>query len=103
MSKRWKAILAGGQDNALLRFSLGSAYLQNAQAATAAEHLRKAIEFDSKYSAAWKLLAKALTQSGQTAQAKSAFEQGHRRGRTKRRYPGSQRNESVSPAPRNFQ
>ena len=71
-----EAILAGGQDNALLRFSLGSAYLQNAQAATAAEHLRKAIEFDSKYSAAWKLLAKALTQSGQTAQAKSAFEQG---------------------------
>ena len=71
-----EALLANGQDNALLRFSLGNAYLQCAQAETAADHLRKAVQFDAQYSAAWKLLAKALMESGQTTQAQSAFEQG---------------------------
>ncbi len=71
-----QALLAGGHDNALLRFSLGSAYLQAAQATTAVAHLRKAIEFDEGYSAAWKLLAKALLEAGQTAEAQSAFGRG---------------------------
>ena len=54
------AMLAGGRDNALLRFSLGNEYLKQGDAAKAAEHLRRAVEHDPKYSAAWKLLGQAL-------------------------------------------
>ncbi|MBW8328634.1 MAG: tetratricopeptide repeat protein [Thiobacillus sp.] len=54
-------MLASGRDNALLRFSLGNEYLKQGDALSAAEHLRRAVEHDPKYSAAWKLLGKALT------------------------------------------
>lgn len=72
----FEAMLAAGRDNALLRFSLGSEYLKHADPAQAAEHLRRAVEHDPKYSAAWKLLGRALADSGAAAAALDAYRQG---------------------------
>jgi predicted Zn-dependent protease len=70
------AMLAGGRDNALLRYSLGNEYLKHGDALSAAEHLRRAVEHDPKYSAAWKLLGKALTDLNAQADALAAYQQG---------------------------
>lgn len=70
------ALLAGGRDNALLRFSLGNEYLKQGDAAQAAEHLRRAVEHDPKYSAAWKLLGKALADAECWDGALAAYRQG---------------------------
>jgi len=78
MIDTFEAMLARGQDNALLRFSLGNAYLQAGQTATAVDHLREALRHDPDYSAAWKLLGKALQANGEDAAAASAFETGAR-------------------------
>jgi len=72
----FEAMLAAGRDNALLRFSLGNEYLKAGDAAQAAEHLRRAVEHDPKYSAAWKLLGKALTDSESWQDALDAYRQG---------------------------
>ena len=69
-------MLASGRDNALLRFSLGNEYLKAGDAARAAEHLRRAVEHDPKYSAAWKLLGKALTDTEAWPDALAAYQQG---------------------------
>ena len=71
-----EAMLARGQDSALLRYSLGSEYLKVDQFDKAAEHLRKAVTKDPKYSAAWKLLGKALTDAGRHDEAIKAYEDG---------------------------
>ena len=69
-------LLAGGQDNALLRFGLGNAYLKAGNPAKAVEHLQAAVNFDPGYSAAWKLLGKALTEAGRTDAAIAAYKTG---------------------------
>ncbi|WP_268903219.1 tetratricopeptide repeat protein [Bordetella petrii] len=69
-------MLAKGQDNLLLRFSLGKAYAEREDYATAAEHLRAALAFDPAYSVAWKWLGKALQGQGDLAGARSAWEAG---------------------------
>ncbi len=69
-------MLASGRDNALLRFSLGSEYLKQGDAVKAAEHLRRAVEHDPKYSAAWKLLGRALTEAEAWSEALAAYRQG---------------------------
>ena len=71
-----EAMLARGQDSALLRYSLGGEYLKLNQLEKAAEHLRQAVTKDPKYSAAWKLLGKALTDSGCKEEAIKAYEDG---------------------------
>jgi len=71
-------VLASGRDDALLRYSLGSAYLGAGQYAKAAEHLRKALEHNPDYSAAWKALGKALTEAGDTGAAMEAYGHGIR-------------------------
>ena len=60
MIERFEALLATGKDGALLRFGLGSEYLKAGDPARAAMHLREALARDAGYSAAWKLLGKAL-------------------------------------------
>ena len=72
----FEAMLAQGRDNALLRFSLGNEYLKQGDATQAAEHLRRAVEHDPKYSAAWKLLGKALTDAEAWEEALAAYHQG---------------------------
>ena len=69
-------MLEGGRDNALLRFSLGNEYLKNADAAAAALHLQAAVEHDPEYSAAWKLLGRALDESGALDRALDAYREG---------------------------
>ena len=69
-------LLAKGQDTALLRFSLGQAYLQAGQSEAATEHLAQAISLDPHYSAAWKLYARVLADSGRIAEAVAAYEHG---------------------------
>ncbi|QJR13237.1 tetratricopeptide repeat protein [Usitatibacter palustris] len=74
--QRFETLLAEGKDNALLRFGLGGEYLKAGDAARAAEHLRQATRQDPGYSAAWKLLGKALAEHGDVEAAKVAYRDG---------------------------
>jgi Tfp pilus assembly protein PilF len=69
-------MLASGREGALLRFSLGNEYLKQGNPAKAAEHLRRAVVLDPNYSAAWKLLGKALTDAEAWSDALAAYKQG---------------------------
>jgi predicted Zn-dependent protease len=71
-----ETMLARGQDSALLRYSLGGEYLKLNQPNKAAEHLRQAVAKDPKFSAAWKLLGKALADAGHHDEAVKAYEEG---------------------------
>ena len=73
--ERLEGMLENGEDNALLRFSLGNAYLSN-DPNTASTHLRRALEFDPQYSAAWKNLGKALSDSGDQSAAITTYRRG---------------------------
>lgn len=73
--ERFEAMLAQGKDSALLRFSLGMQYLKE-DPARAAEHLRAAVTQDPGYSAAWKLLGKALADAGRREEAIGAYRAG---------------------------
>jgi predicted Zn-dependent protease len=75
-AQRFEALLASGKDSALLRFSLGMHYLKSGENARAAEHLRRAVAQDADYSAAWKLLGKALADSGARDDAVMAYRNG---------------------------
>ena len=57
-------LLAQGRDSALLRFSLGGEYLKLGSTWVAVFHLKRALEFDPTYSAAWKLLGMAFFDAG---------------------------------------
>lgn len=69
-------MLTKGQDTALLRFSLGNAYLKAGDPSRAIDHLRMAVKLDPNYSAAWKSLGKALAEYGQTNEAIAVYEEG---------------------------
>ena len=71
-----KALLAAGQDNALLRYTLGNALLNQGDVQGAVEHLRQAITLDPGYSAAWKLYGKALQAAHDRDGAIQAYEAG---------------------------
>ncbi|MCC6196543.1 MAG: tetratricopeptide repeat protein [Burkholderiales bacterium] len=72
----FERMLASGKDGALLRFSLGSEHLKAGHPDTAVTHLRKAVELDPRYTAAWKALGRALAESGQPDAALAAYRQG---------------------------
>ena len=69
-------MLAAGRDNALLRFSLGNEYEKAGDHAAAVAHLRAAVTHDPGYSAAWKLLGRALEASGSAEAALAAYREG---------------------------
>ncbi len=69
-------LLGGPRDTPLLRFSLGSEYLKAGDAGRAAEHLRDAVTRDPEYSAAWKLLGKALADTQRPGEALEAYRAG---------------------------
>ena len=73
--ERLQALLASQGESALLRFSLGNACLDEAPA-EAVEHLQRAVALDPNYSAAWKLLGRALLAHGDSEAAKAAYSQG---------------------------
>lgn len=70
------AMLERGQDSALLRFSIGNEYLQSGQPAAAIEHLQQAVQQQQDYSAAWKLLGRALAEAGRPEQAIDVYQRG---------------------------
>lgn len=72
----FKSLLEKGNDNALLRYSLGNEYLKESNFEEAIIHLNKAIELNENYSAAWKLYAKALAENNQSEEAINAYEKG---------------------------
>ena len=74
--ERLEALIGTPRDGALLRFSLGSEHLMAGDAARAAGYLRESVERDPGYSAAWKLLGKALTESGRPQEALEAYRSG---------------------------
>lgn len=76
MIENFEALLAKGQDNALLRYSLGNEYLKAEQPGKAADHLRACLEHDAGYSAAYKLLGKALAALDDRAGAQAVYEKG---------------------------
>jgi len=76
MTDNLEAMLRKGQDSALLRYGLGSAYLKEHRPAQAALHLAEAVRQDPGYSAAWKLYGKALTAAGDPQAAVAVFAQG---------------------------
>jgi tetratricopeptide (TPR) repeat protein len=69
-------MLAAGKDDALLRFALGNEYFKLGRFEEAIAHLTKALAFDAGYSAAWKVLGKALTAAGRLAEAQEAYRRG---------------------------
>jgi len=71
-----ESMLESGQDNALIRFTLGSAFMQNQKFEQAIEHLAKAVEMDPGYSAAWKNYGKALEQNDQIDDAIDVYRKG---------------------------
>lgn len=71
-------LLEKGPDSALLRVSLGNEFLAAGDPGAAALHLRRAVEQDPGYSAAWKLLGRALADAGRTEEAADAYREGIR-------------------------
>jgi Tfp pilus assembly protein PilF len=71
-----ETLLSQGKDSALLRFSLGAEYLKLRETWVAVYQLRRALEMDPNYSAAWKLLGKALTDAGVLRDALDAYHRG---------------------------
>lgn len=69
-------MLADGRDDAMLRFGLGSAYFNEKVFVEAIPHLEACIRHDPNYSAAYKLLGKALFKIGRDEQSRSVFEAG---------------------------
>ena len=69
-------LLESGKDSALLRFTLGSAFIKHHKYREAIEHLSKAIEMQPDYSAAWKLYGKALEKNGCLDDAKTTYRNG---------------------------
>ena len=69
-------LLGTPRDGALLRYSLGSEYLKAGDAERGIEQLREALRRDPQYSAAWKVLGRALADAGRTDEARDAYARG---------------------------
>lgn len=72
----FEKMLGSARDGALLRYSLGNEWLKAGDPKKAAGFFRDALNYDSQFSAAWKLLGKALTEYGDFDTAREAYEQG---------------------------
>lgn len=76
MIRNLEGLLARGGDAPPLRFALASRYLAAGNHDAAIEHARAAVALDAEYSAAWKLLGKALTAAGRDAEAAASYASG---------------------------
>jgi Tfp pilus assembly protein PilF len=76
MISQLEKLLGTPRDGALLRYSLGLEYAKTGNNARAIEYLRDAVARDPLYSAAWKALGKALSDSDHQAEALEAYRQG---------------------------
>lgn len=71
-----ETMLQSGKDNALLRFTLGQAFMRHQKYEQAISHFSVAVELDPDYSAAWKNYGRALEKSGQLNEAIKAYTRG---------------------------
>jgi len=71
-----EARLEMDEDSPILRFGLGSAYFQGKEYAKAILHLETCLILDPGYSAAYKILGRALAMTGETEKARTVFETG---------------------------
>jgi predicted Zn-dependent protease len=76
LTENLENMLANGNDSAMLRFGLGSAYFNDKNYQQAIPHLQKCVEWDNSYSAAYKLLGRAQIKVGLNEQAKITLEAG---------------------------
>jgi predicted Zn-dependent protease len=76
MISQLEKLLGTPRDGALLRYSLGLEYAKAGNHARAIEYLRDAVARDPLYSAAWKALGKALSDSNLPAAALAAYRDG---------------------------
>jgi predicted Zn-dependent protease len=74
--RNFERLLAAGKDGALLRFGLGNEFLKCGDVEAAVTHLRRAVALDPGYSAAWKLLGKALSAAQRADEALAAWHEG---------------------------
>jgi predicted Zn-dependent protease len=71
-----RALCGGPRDGALLRVALANALIDEGANVDAITELRRALEFDPHYSAAWKQLGKLLAESGEAIAASEAYRNG---------------------------
>ena len=71
-----EALLAKGKESALLRYSLGNEYLKLREQLVAIVHLKRALQLDPEYSAAWRLLGTALVDAGILNEALDSYRRG---------------------------
>jgi predicted Zn-dependent protease len=71
------------RDGALLRYSLGLEYLKAGDRERAIGELREALLRDPLYSAAWKVLGRALAEAGRAGEALAAWTSGIEAARAK--------------------
>ncbi|RLJ18648.1 hypothetical protein DJ030_11415 [bacterium endosymbiont of Escarpia laminata] len=69
-------MLSQGQDNAMLRYTLGTLCLKEGLLESAVEHLEQALQQNDKHSASWKAYGKALVAAKQNDAARQAYEKG---------------------------
>ncbi|MCG8428728.1 MAG: tetratricopeptide repeat protein [Chromatiales bacterium] len=69
-------MLAQGQDNLMLRYTLGTLYFKEKEYETAAEHLERALEINNHHSASWKAYGRALAAQGRRSDAIDAYTTG---------------------------
>lgn len=82
LQERLEDLLAAGKDGAPLRVSLAQACLGRGDATDAINHLKRAVELDPTYTAAWKAYGRALAMDGKTGQAREAYRRGLETART---------------------
>lgn len=73
---RLEEMLTRGNDNLLLRYTLGTVCLKEGDAVAAIEHLEAALGHDPEHSASWKAYGKALAVMERAEDAKLAYEKG---------------------------
>ncbi|HET9734194.1 MAG TPA: hypothetical protein VFP62_02900 [Burkholderiales bacterium] len=71
------------RDGALLRYSLGLEYLKAGERGRAIAELREAVARDARYSAAWKVLGRALAEDARPEEALDAWTHGIEAARAK--------------------
>ena len=71
-----EAMLQEGQDNALLRFTMGSAFLKHQKYQQAIEQFKMAVEIKPDFSSAWLLYAKAMLGAGEIRAAREIIASG---------------------------
>jgi Tfp pilus assembly protein PilF len=76
MTENLEAMLARGNDSAMLRLTLAARYFEQNENERALEHAKVAVQLDADYSAAWRLLGKVQESLGLVERAAETFRQG---------------------------